>query len=385
MAEKLRIVALIVAAGKGERAGGGTPKQYRTIRGKPMLRHAIEHLCRHDAIDRCHVVIGAGQEALYGAATEGLPLPSPVIGGATRQASVRHGLEAIAKAGGADIVLIHDAARPFLPPAVVDRLLAACGAHDGAIPALSVTDSLARKDGSSVARDDFVHVQTPQAFRFDAILAAHRRWKGADTATDDGEIGRAAGLDIVLTEGDKALDKFTLDEDFRPFSGIDVRTGSGFDVHAFAPGDHVWLGGVQIPHRRGLAGHSDADVALHALTDAFLGAIGAGDIGTHFPPSQAEWKDAASWRFLEKARDLAAERGFAPLNLDVTIICEAPKIGPHRAAMRSRIADILAIDEDRISVKATTTEGLGFTGRKEGIAAQAIVTLAKENMPCGKP
>ncbi|MCA1748863.1 MAG: bifunctional 2-C-methyl-D-erythritol 4-phosphate cytidylyltransferase/2-C-methyl-D-erythritol 2,4-cyclodiphosphate synthase [Sphingomonadales bacterium] len=376
MAEAPRISALIVAAGKGERVGGGVPKQYRKIRGKSVLRRAIEPLWRHDAIGEIRIVIGEGQEPLYEQAIEGMTLPSPVLGGATRQQSVRNGIEAIAADGGADILLIHDAARPFLPAEVIDRLLEACDSHDGAIPAIAVTDSLARIDGSTVPRSEFVQVQTPQAFRFDAILSAHRDWAGGTTATDDGEIARAAGYDIVLVDGSKALKKLTFEDDFMGYGGIpDIRTGIGFDVHAFAAGDHVWLGGIRIPHDRGLAGHSDADVALHALTDAILGALGEGDIGTHFPPSDAQWKDAASSVFLARAGAIAAEHGLSFGNLDVTIICEDPRIGPHREAMRDRIAEILEIDRSCVNVKGTTTERLGFTGRAEGIAAQAVATL----------
>lgn len=376
MADTPRITALIVAAGKGERAGGGIPKQYRRIRGKAVLRHAIEPLRRHDAIADIRIVIGEGQQALYEAAIEGVALPAPVVGGATRQQSVRNGLEAIDRDGGADLVLIHDAARPFLPAEVVDRLIAACSAHDGAIPAIAVTDSLARADGATVAREDFVQVQTPQAFRFDAILAAHRGWEGERTATDDAEIARAAGYDIDLVDGDKELKKLTFEDDFAGHGAIpEFRVGTGFDVHAFAAGDHVWLGGVRIPHERGLSGHSDADVALHALTDAILGALGEGDIGSHFPPGDPQWKNADSSLFLSRAAEIAAGRGLEIGNLDVTIICESPRIGPHREAMRDRIAAILGIEPERLSIKGTTTERLGFAGRGEGVAAQAVATL----------
>jgi 2-C-methyl-D-erythritol 4-phosphate cytidylyltransferase/2-C-methyl-D-erythritol 2,4-cyclodiphosphate synthase len=379
MADRRTVAALIVAAGKGERAGGGVPKQFRDIGGKTVLFHAAEALLRHPAIDTVQVVIGDGQEEVYAAATGDLSLPAPVIGGETRQKSVQNGLEALAAAGGADIVLIHDAARPDTPAAVIDRLLEALETHDGAIPALPVTDSLARTDGSTVDRSEFVTIQTPQAFRFDAILAAHRTWSGPAPATDDAAIARAAGHDVALVAGDPALRKLTFAEDFAMASPLpSVRTGMGYDVHAFCPGDAVRLCGVEIPHEMALSGHSDADVALHALTDAILGALGEGDIGSHFPPSDPQWKGAASYLFLEHAAAIAKARDFAIWHVDVTIICEAPKIGPHRGAMRQRIAEILAIPVESVSVKATTSEGLGFTGRREGIAAQALATLGQQ-------
>lgn len=381
MSDRAPIVALIVAAGKGERAGGDIPKQYRNFRGQTVLAHAIDALVAHPAIDDIRVVIGDGQDQAYRQAIGPRDLPSPIIGGASRQDSVRNGLEAIAASGGADIVLIHDAARPFTPEPVIDRLVDALGGDIGAIPALPVIDSLARIDGASVDRSEFVTIQTPQAFRFEMILAAHRSWAGDRSATDDAAIARAAGHSVALVEGDPALKKITFAEDFAMPSNLSapspatVRTGLGYDVHAFAEGDHVWLCGVEIPHDRALAGHSDADVGLHALTDAILGALGEGDIGDHFPPSDPQWKGAPSHRFLGHARDLAAKRNAAIHHVDVTLICEAPRIGPHRAAMRARIAEILAIPEKSVSVKATTTEKLGFTGRGEGIAAQAVATL----------
>jgi 2-C-methyl-D-erythritol 4-phosphate cytidylyltransferase/2-C-methyl-D-erythritol 2,4-cyclodiphosphate synthase len=273
-------------------------------------------------------------------------------------------------------VLIHDAARPFLPGAVIDRLLDALESHDGAVPALPVVDTLTRRDGVAVDREALVRVQTPQAFRLDAIRAAHAAWSGGEP-TDDAQVARAAGLDVVLVEGDPALEKLTWEADFARAGAARLApcTGTGFDVHAFGPGDHVWLGGVSIPHERGLKGHSDADVALHALTDALLGAIGAGDIGDHFPPSDPQWRGAPSSLFLEHARDLVADAGGRIVHVDVTIICEAPQIGPHRDAMRQLIAGLLRLPVARISVKATTTERLGFTGRGEGIAAQAVATV----------
>jgi 2-C-methyl-D-erythritol 4-phosphate cytidylyltransferase/2-C-methyl-D-erythritol 2,4-cyclodiphosphate synthase len=372
-------VALVVAAGSGSRAGSDLPKQYRPIAGRAMLAHAVDHL--HAAgLEQVQVVIGAGQEQAYRAAVGERPLPAPVIGGATRRESVLNGLEALA--GSAERVLIHDAARPFLPAPVVGRLHAALDASPGAVPALPVVDTLARRDGAlgdNVARDNLIRVQTPQAFRFDAILAAHRAWRG-DEATDDAQVARAAGIDVAIVEGDAALEKLTFEEDFRRAEArlaarLVSRTGMGFDVHAFGEGDHVWLGGVAIPHRRGLSGHSDADVALHALTDALLGAIGAGDIGDHFPPSDPQWRGAPSSLFLEHAAGLVQQSGGRIVHCDVTIVCEAPRIGPHREKMRRRIAEILSLAPGRVSVKATTTERLGFTGRGEGIAAQAIATV----------
>lgn len=365
-------LALIVAAGSGERAGGSVPKQYRTVAGKALLAHAIDQLS-HPAIGAIQVVIGEGQEALYEAAIGDRALPAPVIGGATRRESVVNGLAAL---GEADAVLIHDAARPFLPGAVIDRLLDALESHDGAVPVLPVVDTLTTRDGDLVDRDALVRVQTPQAFRLDTIRAAHAAWTGEEP-TDDAQVARAAGLDVVLVEGDPALEKLTWEADFARAEAarLTPRTGTGFDVHAFGPGDHVWLGGIRIPHTRGLKGHSDADVALHALTDALLGAIAAGDIGEHFPPSDPRWKGAPSALFLEHARDLVGAAGGRIVHADVTIVCEAPKVGPHREAMRRTIAGLLRLPLSRISVKATTTEKLGFTGRGEGIAAQAVATI----------
>ena len=376
-----RSVALLVAAGSGARAGGGVPKQYRALAGKPLLVHAVEHLERA-GIGDVRVVIGAGQEELYREAMGARPLPSPVAGGAERQDSVRNGLEAIAAEGGADVVLIHDAARPFLPPAVADKLVEALGGAEGAVPVLPVVDTLARADGTlgdALGREGLVRVQTPQAFRFEAILAAHRRWSGG-LATDDAQVARAAGLRVAAVAGDDALEKFTHEEDFRRAeerlaSRMTSRTGMGFDVHAFAPGEELWLGGVRIPHDRGLQGHSDADVLLHALTDALLGAIGAGDIGDHFPPSDPQWRGAASSLFLEHARALIEARGGRIDHVDDTLICEAPRIGPHRDSMRASVAALLRLPAGRVSIKATTTERLGFTGRGEGMAAQAIATI----------
>jgi len=379
MRDRQTISALIVAAGEGVRAGQRTPKQYATIDGRSVLAHAIDALSAHPAIDSVQVVIGAGQEPLYRAAIGDRPLPPPVIGGATRRDSVMAGLEAI----DADLVLIHDAARPFLPPAVIDRLIAALGHGGGAVPALAVADTLARGDadrlGDTVAREGLYRIQTPQAFARADILAAHRAWDDRREATDDAQVARAHGLAVTIVDGDRALEKLTFAADFAATtSGIQPmisRSAMGYDVHAFAEGSGVWLGGVLITHGHSLAGHSDADVALHAIVDALLGTIAAGDIGSHFPPSDPQWRGAASEIFVTHARDLIAAAGAIVDHVDLTIICEAPKVGPHRDAIRARIAGLLDIGLDSVSVKATTTEGLGFTGRREGIAAQAIATV----------
>jgi 2-C-methyl-D-erythritol 4-phosphate cytidylyltransferase/2-C-methyl-D-erythritol 2,4-cyclodiphosphate synthase len=375
------MVALVVAAGSGTRAGGGLPKQYRRLAGKPLLVHAFERLERA-GIGEIHVVIAEGQEALYREALCGRAVPSPVRGGRERQDSVRNGLEAIAAGGGAGAVLIHDAARPFLPASVVARLRDGLAGADGAVPVLPVVDTLARAGGSlgdPVDRDGLVRVQTPQAFRFEAILAAHRKWSGG-LATDDAQVARAAGLRVAAVAGDEALGKLTHEEDFaraelRLAASLTSRTGLGFDVHAFAAGEQLWLGGIRIPNERGLKGHSDADVLLHAVTDALLGAIGAGDIGDHFPPGDPQWRGAASSLFVEHARSLIEARGGRIDHVDVTLICEAPRIGPHRQAMRASVAALLRLPPERVSIKATTTERLGFTGRGEGMAAQAVATI----------
>lgn len=371
--------ALIVAAGQGQRAGGQLPKQYRVIGGKTVLAHAIDALATHPAIDSVQVVIGAGQERAYAEAIGSRDLPPPVVGGATRRESVARGLAALSS----DLVLIHDAARPFVPSEVIDRLLTALEADVGAIPVLPVADTIveaAEGLGNVVPRDRLRRVQTPQAFRMPAIRDAHAAWDVSREATDDAQMVRSAGGRVAMVEGSIALEKLTYPADFvaaerRLGASLVSRTGMGFDVHGFAPGDHVWMGGIRIAHDQTLAGHSDADVALHALTDALLGAIGAGDIGTHFPPSDPQWRGADSARFLQHARGLVLAAGGRIDHVDLTIICEAPKIGPHRPAIRSRIAALLGLKENKVSVKATTTEKLGFTGRREGIAAQAVATV----------
>jgi 2-C-methyl-D-erythritol 4-phosphate cytidylyltransferase/2-C-methyl-D-erythritol 2,4-cyclodiphosphate synthase len=383
-----RTVVLVVAAGAGNRAGGALPKQYAPLAGEAVLAHAVDHL-RHPEIDELQLVIAPGQEELCRRALGNRALPAPVVGGATRQQSVRNGLEALAARGGVARVLIHDAARPFVPAAVVDRLLAALEQNEGAVPVLPVADSLALADGppeadlvlgDAVPRDRLVRVQTPQAFRFPAILSAHLGWAGAADATDDAQVARAAGLRVATVAGDDALDKLTFPQDFeraerRMAAAMTSCTGLGFDVHAFTAGDHLWLGGERIAHERGLAGHSDADVVLHAVTDALLGACGAGDIGDHFPPSDPRWRGAASSGFVDHAAALITARGGRIDHVDVTIICEAPRIGPHKEAIRANIARLLQLPPARVSIKATTTERLGFTGRGEGIAAQAIATV----------
>ena len=374
--------ALLVAAGAGVRAGGGLPKQYRPVGGVPMLRHAILRLLGHPGIDAVTVVINPEQRASYDAAVAGLGLPEPIAGGVTRQESVRKGLEALTTAAPT-IVMIHDAARAFVPDAVLDGLLAALDTpeNDGAVPGLAVNDSLRRGRShyeASVDRDGLFRVQTPQAFRFAPLLAAHRA--AAAGATDDLAIAMAAGMHVAVTAGDERAFKVTEPEDFAKAEAMTTpalssRAASGFDVHRFGPGDHVWLCGVKLPHSHGLIGHSDADAGLHALTDALLGTIAAGDIGDHFPPSDPQWKGAASDIFLAEAAQLVRAAGGIIDHVDVTLICERPKVGPHRQVMRERIAAILGVEVARVSVKATTTEMLGFTGRSEGLAAQAMASV----------
>ena len=381
MRQPMRIHAIIVAAGSGLRAGGGMPKQYRAVAGQPLLRHAVTGLAGHPAIGGVTVVINPDCRALHDAAVAGLNMPDPVTGGATRQASVLAGLEALA-GDPPDIVLIHDAARAFVPAGMIDALIAAFEdpAVDGACPALPQIDSLRRGEAGrfsgSVDRGGLWRVQTPQAFRYPAILAAHRA--AAAGATDETAIAIAAGLAVAITPGDERAFKVTEPADFakaHAMTNYSSRAASGFDVHRFGPGTHVWLCGIRVPHDAGLIGHSDADAGLHALTDALLGTIAAGDIGDHFPPGDERWRGASSDLFLAHAGTLVRERGGIVDHVDVTLICERPKIGPHRETMRARIAEILRLDIGRVSVKATTTESLGFTGRQEGIAAQAMASV----------
>ena len=371
-------VALIVAAGRGERAGGNVPKQFVRLAGVPVIARAVDKFGDLPVF----VVIAEGQQDALFAALESREIAGVVTGGATRQDSVRNGLAAIVAAGGADKVLVHDAARPLLPRAVLTALIAALDTHDGAVPVLPVADSLARGDdtmGETVDRTRLWRVQTPQAFRMDVLMTSLSRW--TDTAaTDEAQVVRAAGFTVTTVPGDAMLDKITHPADFARAeallgSRMISRSATGYDVHRLAEGEDLWLGGVKIDHTHGLSGHSDADVALHAITDAIFGTIGAGDIGTHFPPSDAQWRGASSDRFLAHAAELVAANGGIIDFVDLTLICEAPKIGPYRDAIRARIAEILQLRPTRVSVKATTTERLGFTGRGEGIAAQAIATV----------
>ncbi|MES2254534.1 MAG: bifunctional 2-C-methyl-D-erythritol 4-phosphate cytidylyltransferase/2-C-methyl-D-erythritol 2,4-cyclodiphosphate synthase [Pseudomonadota bacterium] len=376
-----RIAILIVAAGKGERTGRAGPKQYEPLAGRAMLRRTVDAFSGWPV----RVVIGPGQDALYQAAM-GPAVPAPITGGVRRQDSVRLGLEAL-EAEEPDFVLIHDAARPLVSRAVIERIIAALekGAA-GAVPMLAVADTLRRKEGETwvtVSRDGLQRAQTPQGFRFAEILKAHRDHARAD-ATDDVAIAGLAGLAVEAVLGEEDNLKVTTEKDFALAerllgssngSAAETRSAMGYDAHRFTEGDHVWLCGVQVPHDYGLEGHSDADAGLHALTDAVLGCISAGDIGQHFPPTDERWRGAPSWKFLDHANTLVKEKGGTVLHCDVTLICERPKIGPHREAMRARIAEILSLDIERVSVKATTTEGMGYTGRREGLAAQAIATV----------
>jgi 2-C-methyl-D-erythritol 4-phosphate cytidylyltransferase/2-C-methyl-D-erythritol 2,4-cyclodiphosphate synthase len=376
-----KTAAIIVAAGTGARSGSAVPKQYAPLGGRAVLAHSYDALRRHPAIDRVVVVIGAGQEA---ALKDAIGDVEHVTGGATRRRSVLAGLEALG--GDVDYVLIHDAARPFLSAAVIDSLLTALDTRDGAVPALPLADTLARDTalsgtllGGTVSRDGLHRIQTPQAFRYPVVLAAHRNWRG-DEPTDDAQMVRAAGGAVALVLGDPMLEKITHPADFaaadaRLEATLRTRMATGFDVHRLEVGEELWLGGVLIPHDKGLSGHSDADVALHAITDALLGTIAAGDIGTHFPPSDPQWRGADSAQFLQHAASLITDRGGIIDFIDLTLICEEPKVGPHRVAMRDRIADLLRLKPGQVSIKATTTERLGFTGRGEGIAAQAAATV----------
>jgi 2-C-methyl-D-erythritol 4-phosphate cytidylyltransferase/2-C-methyl-D-erythritol 2,4-cyclodiphosphate synthase len=368
--------AVIVAAGQGLRAGGDVPKQFAPWRGKPLVRHSAEAFARLGA-EVIVVAIPEGAGEIAGKALSGIDGVKLVAGGATRQESVARSLEALASAPPAR-VLIHDAARPDVPGAVVERLLAALGEHEAAVPVLPVVDSLALASEGLMAgtarREDLRRVQTPQAFRYPAILTAHRAWQGDADAGDDAQVARAAGLSVALVAGDERLRKLTFAADFRTGEAM-IRTGTGFDVHRLAEGEELWLCGVRIDHDKGLAGHSDADVGLHAVVDAILGACALGDIGQHFPPGDPRWKGAPSGQFVTHAVALAAEAGFAVGNVDLTLICEAPRIGPRRDAMRGKLAALLGVDIGRVNVKATTTERLGFAGRGEGIAAQAVATL----------
>ncbi|GAA4740019.1 bifunctional 2-C-methyl-D-erythritol 4-phosphate cytidylyltransferase/2-C-methyl-D-erythritol 2,4-cyclodiphosphate synthase [Sphingomonas daechungensis] len=374
----MSVTALIVAAGKGERLGGEVPKQYQSLGGRPVLRWAVEALIRHPSIDQVRVVIGEGQDGHAREALDGLAVGDLIIGGAERSNSVLNGLHAI----GEGAVLVHDAARPFCPPEVVERLLAALEQADGSVPVLPVADTLASGGQfleAPVDRRNLFRVQTPQAFHVEDLIHAYQEAGGA-SATDESTVMLSAGLKVATVEGDPMLEKLTMRADWERAEAILAsrlvsRTGMGFDVHAFAGEGPIMLGGIPVPHLRGLSGHSDADVALHAITDALLGAAGLGDIGEHFPPSDPQWKGASSDLFLKHAATLIRDQGGLIDHVDVTIVAEEPKIGPHRSAIRARIAEILQMAIEQVSVKATTTEGLGFTGRREGMAAQAVASI----------
>ncbi len=387
------VAIVVVAAGRGSRAGEGVPKQYRTLAGEPLITHALRALHRGAPQARLLVTIHPDDRALYDAAVALLgpaarqSLLEPVAGGVTRQASVRAGLEALASVAPV-LVLIHDCARPFVSPALIARAIAAADANGAAVPGLPVTDTIKQVGAegrieSTPPRAQLRAVQTPQAFRYDLILSAHRlaASTGYNELTDDGAVAEWAGHAVHVFEGDPANMKVTNPEDFAAAEArmlgqlMDVRTGQGFDVHAFTEGDHVWLGGVSIPHTKALLGHSDADVLMHAITDAIYGALADGDIGSHFPPSDPQWKGAPSDIFLRHAVQRVRERGGIISHVDGTVICEAPKVGPHRDAIRAKLAEFMGLDVSRVAVKATTSEQLGFTGRREGIAAMALATV----------
>jgi len=390
----MSVAALIVAAGRGSRAGQGIPKQYRRLQGQPVLARTLAAFVAHPRIGRTIVVIHPDDRDLYEATLSALPDASSAVlpcvhGGETRQDSVRSGLEALVDLAP-DIVLIHDAARPFAGPDLIDRAIQAAERWGAAVPGTPVTDTIKvigeqSQVLSTPERSALRAVQTPQAFRFPLLLEAHRRAAVANlpTFTDDGALIEWAGLPVHVFEGDPGNIKLTHPVDFaeaeRRMKGATMtyvtHLGTGFDVHAFGDGDHVWLGGVRVPHDRGVVAHSDGDVILHALTDAILGALADGDIGTHFPPSDPQWRGASSDRFLAHAVGLVRKRGGIVDHLDATLLCERPKLGPHRDAMRRRIAEIAGLRLDQVSLKATTTEKLGFTGRAEGIAAQAAATI----------
>ncbi|HEV2365352.1 MAG TPA: bifunctional 2-C-methyl-D-erythritol 4-phosphate cytidylyltransferase/2-C-methyl-D-erythritol 2,4-cyclodiphosphate synthase [Caulobacteraceae bacterium] len=371
--------AVIVAAGAGVRAGG--PKQWRLLAGKPLVRWSVEALLAAGARPLV-VVIPAGEETRLAEALAGLSGWRAAVGGAVRFRSVASGLDALGLPDGS-LVLVHDAARPFVARAHVDRLLAALDTADCALPALPLADTVKRVvDGrvTTVDRTGLWRAQTPQAFRFGVLRRAFEQWRGASEPTDDAAIVEAAGGKIALVPGDPMLLKLTHAEDFgmaEQLAGAarTIRVGQGYDVHRFGPGEAVWLCGVRVSHDRGLVGHSDADAGLHALTDAILGALAAGDIGDHFPPGEPGWKDAPSAMFVEHSVALASARGGRVIGADITLVCEAPRIGPHRTAMRERVAQLLGANIDSVSIKATTTEGLGFTGRGEGLAAMAVATV----------
>jgi 2-C-methyl-D-erythritol 4-phosphate cytidylyltransferase/2-C-methyl-D-erythritol 2,4-cyclodiphosphate synthase len=381
------VAAVLVAAGRGVRAGGQGPKQYREIGGEPVIRSSLKGLAGHPDITMVQPVIHPDDVALFRVAAAGLDVLEPVFGGATRQASVRAGLEVLSSRGP-NLVLVHDAARPFASPALISRAIAAAGAWGAAIPAIPIADTVKTVDSSGVVtgtidRAQLRLVQTPQAFAFATLLAAHHRAHaaGREDFSDDAALAEWAGIKVRTFEGEVRNMKLTTTDDFVRLEATelaaltDVRTGFGYDVHAFGPGDHVTLGGVRIAHVQGLSGHSDADVVLHALVDAILGALADGDIGVHFAPSDPQWRGASSDRFLAFAIERLRARGGRIAHLDANVVCEAPRIGPHRDAMRMRIAAIAGIEVTRVAVKATTSEKLGFIGRSEGMAAFATATV----------
>ncbi|GAA6207403.1 bifunctional 2-C-methyl-D-erythritol 4-phosphate cytidylyltransferase/2-C-methyl-D-erythritol 2,4-cyclodiphosphate synthase [Cognatishimia sp. WU-CL00825] len=376
-----KTAAVIVAAGRGTRAGKGLPKQWRPLAGRRVADWTVAAFCDHDQIDQIILVVHPDDTAHY--STIDHAKVTCVFGGASRDISVRKGLEAL-QDQGISKVLIHDVARASVSQDCISDVICALNSHDGAAPALPVTDALWRGDKGAVSdthpRDGLFRAQTPQGFDFKKILSAHKDFRGS--ATDDVEVARAAGITVKITQGDENNLKITTPADFKRAEKIlrgpmDIRLGNGFDVHAFEQGDHVTLCGVHIPHDKRLKGHSDADVGMHAVTDAIYGALAEGDIGRHFPPSDMQWKGADSAIFLKHAVDLATSKGYAISNIDCTLICERPKIGPHAAAMMARMAEIMGLRADQISVKATTSERLGFTGREEGIASIATATLVK--------
>jgi 2-C-methyl-D-erythritol 4-phosphate cytidylyltransferase/2-C-methyl-D-erythritol 2,4-cyclodiphosphate synthase len=382
-----KTAAIIVAAGRGLRAGAGGPKQFRMLGGRPVIARAMAPFCDHPEVALVQPVRNPDDAGIFDGALQGLNYRAAVDGGATRQASVRAGLEALAK-DAPDIVLIHDAARAFVTPSVISRAIAAAARTGAAIPVVPVTDTIKHvtAQGDVDATPDRAELriaQTPQAFRFDVILEAHRRAarEGRDDFTDDAAIAEWAGLTVATFEGDVANMKLTTPEDFareeaRLTASLgDIRTGTGYDVHAFGDGDHLMLCGVRVPYTRGFLAHSDGDVGLHAIVDAILGALADGDIGSHFPPSDPQWKGAASDKFLAYAMERVKARGGRVAHLEVTLICETPKVGPLRDTMRARIAEITGLPIGRVAVKATTSERLGFTGRQEGIAATASATI----------
>lgn len=379
----MRFAAVIVAAGSGARVGGDTPKQWRDLAGRPVIRWSVEALLAAGA-EAVVLALRPGDEVLAEAALADLPRWSTVRGGALRADSVRAGLAALA-GSGVEAVLVHDAARPFVASGHVAALLAALADADGAIPALPVSDTLKHEGkpgrvGGTTPRAALWRAQTPQAFRLDALAAAYAALPPDLEPTDDAQVIERAGGAVALVQGDPRLMKLTYAEDFPMAEALAggariTRVGQGVDAHRWGPGESVWLCGVEIAHAQTLVGHSDADAGLHAITDAVLGAIGEGDIGDHFPPTDPQWRGAASDLFLRHAVDLVHARGGRLINVDVTLICERPKIKPHRAVMRARLAELLGLPVDRVSVKATTTEGMGFTGREEGLAAQAIVAV----------